>query len=227
MPSPDESYQRPGAPLPRGLLRTLWGTFLTGLIAIIPIAATLYVVVWLFTAADALLGGIAQPFLPDNWHIPGIGIVLAILLVLGLGAILQTGILGPPLISLTERVFERIPFVKSVYRGARDLLQFLSHKPEGDHRHVALVTLPGDIRLIGFITDTQPAQVITELADVSDEPLLTVYLPMSYQIGGYTLYLPASCVQRLEMPVEEAMRMVLTAGMNRQRGATSHQALDD
>jgi uncharacterized membrane protein len=61
---------------------------------------------------------------------------------------------------------------------------------------------------------------VPELIRNDDETVVAVYLPMSYQIGGYTLYLPEHCLQRLEMPVEEAMRMVLTAGMNRPRAQT-------
>jgi hypothetical protein len=69
----------------------------------------------------------------------------------------------------------------------------VSRPREGDSRHVVLVTLPGDIRLIGFITDTAPAQTVPEL-NLDGETVLAVYLPMSYQIGGYALYLPKRCL---------------------------------
>ena len=65
-----------------------------------------------------------------------------------------------------------------------------------------------------MVGTVSPAQAIPELT-LGGETVLAVYLPMSYQIGGYTLYLPERCIQRLEMSVEEGMRMVLTAGMNR------------
>jgi uncharacterized membrane protein len=204
----------PPSPLRRTFNR-LWSTFLTGLIAVLPIAATSYLVIWLVSAADALFGGMAKPLLPDAWDIPGIGIALAVLFVFGVGTLLKTGLLGPLLMRLTEAMFERLPLINSVYRGARDVMGFLSHPKDNDKRHVALITLANDVRLIGFITDASvPPSVDSQLPE-DGEKLMTVYLPMSYQVGGYTLYLPERCVQRLDISIEEAMRMVLTAGMHR------------
>lgn len=65
-------------------------------------------------------------------------------------------------------------------------------------------------------SSTTPARSVPELS-ADGEKVVAVYLPMSYQIGGYTVYLPERYLRRLVMPVEEAMRMVLTAGMNRPR----------
>lgn len=208
-------YRNPGTPRP---FARLWRTFLTGLVAIIPLAVTAYVVYWLFTAADSLLSGIGRALLPRDWYFPGLGLVVAVLAVLALGAALNAWSFGRVMLTLGSRLLERIPLVKTVYSGVRDLMLFVSRAPADDRRHVVLVTLPGDVRLIGFITDAAPAQAVPELA-LEDEPVLAVYLPMSYQIGGYTLYLPERRFQRLEMSVEEGMRMVLTAGMNRPRTA--------
>jgi hypothetical protein len=58
----------------------------------------------------------------------------------------------------------------------------------------------GGIRLIGFITHTAPAQAVPELTLDDGETVVALYLPMSYQIGGYALHLPECCLQRLEMP---------------------------
>lgn len=203
-------------PRPRHPLTSLWRTFLTGLVAIIPLAVTAYVVYWLFNAADSLFSGIGQALLPPGWYFPGLGLIAGLLAVLALGAILNVWVFGRVVLALGSRLLERIPLIKTVYSGVHDLMLFVSRTPDDDSRHVVLVTLPGDIRLLGFITDTAPAQAIPELT-LDGEAVLAVYLPMSYQIGGYALYLPERCLQRLEMSVEEAMRMVLTAGMNRPR----------
>jgi uncharacterized membrane protein len=195
----------------------LWRTFLTGLVAVIPLGVTLYVVYWLFSTADSLFSGIGQRLLPPGWYFPGLGLVVAVLVVLGVGAILNVWVFGRLTLTVGSRLLERIPLVKTVYSGVRDLMLFVSRTPDGDSRHVVLVTLPGDMRLIGFITDSEPAQAVPELTVGDGEKVLAVYLPMSYQIGGYVLFLPERCLQRIEMSVEEAMRMVLTAGVNRLR----------
>jgi uncharacterized membrane protein len=203
---------RSGRPLVR-----LWRTFLTGLVALIPLGVTGYLAYWLFTAADSLFSGIGQALLPTGWYFPGLGLIVAVLAVLAFGAVLNAWVFGRLMLRLGTRLLERIPLIKTVYGGVRDLMLFVARPPDAGNRHVVLVTLPGDIRLIGFITDTAPAQAVPELTLDDGEPVVAVYLPMSYQIGGYALYLPERCLQRLEMPVEEAMRMVLTAGMNRPR----------
>lgn len=205
---------RPAQVSPRPLVR-LWRTFLTGLVAVIPLGVTLYVVYWLFSAADSLFSGIGQRLLPAGWYFPGLGLVIAVLVVLGMGAILNVWSFGRLSLKVGSRLLERIPLIKTVYSGVRDLMLFVSRAPDGDRRHVVVVTLPGDIRLIGFITDSEPVQAVPELSAGDSEKMRTVYLPMSYQIGGYALFLPERCLQRIEMSVEEAMRMVLTAGMNR------------
>jgi uncharacterized membrane protein len=204
-------------PQPRELLARLWRTFLTGLVAVLPLGITAYLLYWLFTAADSLFSGVGQRLLPPGWYFPGLGIVTAVLAVLLLGAVLNAWAFGQMLVTLGNRLLGRIPLIKTVYSGVRDLMLFVSRASDDDNRHVVLVTLPGDIRLIGFITDPAPAQSVPELSTGTGETVLAVYLPMSYQIGGYALYLPERYVQRLEMPVEEAMRMVLTAGINRPR----------
>jgi uncharacterized membrane protein len=204
-------------PPPRHPLTLLWRTFLTGLAAVIPLAVTLYVVYWLFNAADSLFSGVGQRLLPPGWYFPGLGLLVAVLVVLGLGAILNVWVFGRLTLTMGSRLLERIPLIKTVYSGVRDLMQFVARAPDADSRHVVLVALPGDIRVIGFITDPEPAQAVPELSVGDAEKVLAVYLPMSYQIGGYTLFLPERCLQRIEMSVEEAMRMVLTASMNQPR----------
>jgi uncharacterized membrane protein len=217
MPRNQVPHQGRFEPRSRRPLVRLWRTFLTGLIPIVPVTVTGYVVYWVFTSADSLFRGIGEALLPPGWYFPGLGLVLAVLVVLALGALLNASVYGRLALRLGNRLLERIPLVKTVYGGVRDLMLFVARPPDSDTRHVVLVTLPGDIRLIGFITDPAPAEAVPELGLDNDETVLAVYLPMSYQIGGYTLYLPERCVQRLEMPVEAGMRMVLTAGMNRPR----------
>jgi uncharacterized membrane protein len=215
MPLSRHPPRRRPTPPSRHPLALLWRTFLTGLVAILPLGVTVYLVYWLFNAADSLFSGIGQLLLPPGWYFPGLGLVVAMLVVLAVGAVLNIWVFGRLMLTFGDRMLERIPLIKTVYSGIRDLMQFVSRAPDDDSRHVVLVTLPGDIRLIGFITDTTPAKSVPELSADDSETVVAVYLPMSYQIGGYALYLPERCLQRLQMPVEEAMRMVLTANMNR------------
>ncbi len=217
MPSYQAPRQYRPAPPSRPPLAWLWRAFLTGLVVVVPLAVTLYLLLWLFSVADSLFSGMGQALLPDGWYSPGLGLTVVVLIVVAIGAVVNAWAFGRLILGLANRILERIPLIKSVYGGVRDLMLFVSRSPASEKRRVVLVTLPGEMRLIGFITDAEPAQAVPELNRDDGETVVAVYLPMSYQIGGYTLYLPERCLQRLQMPVEEAMRMVLTAGMNRPR----------
>jgi uncharacterized membrane protein len=99
-----------------------------------------------------------------------------------------------------------------VYGAVRDLTGFLSKKDGRRFDKVVLVQVPNvPIRLLGFVTVEDLASIGLAQGDDS----VAVYLPMSYQIGGYTVLLPASYLQPLDMSMEEAMRFLITAGLSR------------
>ncbi|MGB7181935.1 MAG: DUF502 domain-containing protein [Burkholderiaceae bacterium] len=184
--------------------------FVQGLAALLPIAITLYLIYWLGTATEDILGQGLRLLFPDRYYLPGMGIGAGILLAFATGIVLRLWI-GRKLLQLGERVLRRVPVVKTIYSAARDFTAFWTADKKHDNRQVVLVTLPQGQQLIGFITQRQPGQLVPGL----DGPdLIAVYLPMSYQIGGYTVYMPASQVRHIDMSVEDAMRITLTAAMS-------------
>ncbi len=114
------------------------------------------------------------------------------------------------LVALGSGVLNRIPVVKSVYSALQDFFGYLGHRSTGDLSRVVLVTLEKDCRLVGFVTNPRfslPSR------NSDDAELVCVYLPMSYQIGGFMVLLPASRLEPLDISAEDAMRLVLTAGV--------------
>ena len=193
----------------------IWRTFLSGLATVLPVGITVYVGWWLLQQAEALFGGFARLLLPVGWYVPGIGVVLAAALVFLVGAFLNAWLFSR-LVGLGEGLIQRIPVVKTVYTGLRDLLHFLSReRGETSLQRVVSVELQPEVQVIGFVTDDDAARSVPELARDREDPLVSVYLPMGYQVGGYTLYLPASRLRPLDLSIEQAMRVVLTAGINR------------
>lgn len=180
--------------------------FLQGLLAIFPIAVTIAVLYWLGTTAEATLGRLLRYLLPDQWYLPGLGIVSGFLFVIIIGLLLNA-YLFRQLGRFTEKLFSGIPLVRTIYGSVRDIAKFASaSQREEELQKAVLVTLDQDIRVIGFITGRA-------VQFSGAEELYAVYLPMSYQIGGYTLLLPESRIQPLDMNVQDAMRYVLTAAM--------------
>lgn len=192
-----------------------WRTFLAGLATLLPIAITLYAVWWLVAWAERFFGQLVRVILPAGWYVPGIGVVLAIGAVFLFGVFLNAWLVSR-LVTLGEHLLERIPLVKTLYTGLRDLLRFVSRGSESrDLKHVVSIEIQPEVHMIGFVTDQDAGRSFPELARDEDDPLVTVYVPLGYQVGGHALYLPASRLTELDVSIEEAMRVVLTAGVNR------------
>jgi uncharacterized membrane protein len=186
--------------------RKIGNLFLQGLIAILPLAATLAILYWMGSFAEALLGGVLKILMPDQWYVPGMGLLAGIIVVFIIGLLANVYIFRH-LYQTFEGIIDRIPLVKTIFNSIRDIAGFLSNsKGKNEVQTPVLVKISDDIRLIGFIT-------CASVPFIPDEGVVSVYMPMSYQIGGYTVFLPKSRLEPLDMPVEDAMRLVLTAGM--------------
>jgi len=190
-------------------MTTLTQIFLRGLAAILPVALTLYLIYWLATSSERFLGGLIQLVLPEQVYLPGMGLLAGIALTFVAGLLVQAWLIRH-LWAWSEKLLESIPLVKTVYTGLRDIFSFASgdKKKQGLSR-VVRVRLPGDMKMIGFVTTEQPTW------RKGEEKHVAVYVPLSYQIGGHTLLIPPELLEPLDMKVEDAMRLALTAGMQR------------
>ena len=194
-------------------MRRLWNTFLKGVAAILPVALTVYVVVWLATTVESMLGNLLRVFIPSAHYYPGLGLVVAFIVILLVGMIVDAYIVKR-LIRSGESLLARIPIVKTIFGALKDFTRFLPANNKGrDLKRVVLWRF-GTARLVGFVTEDH---LNPRLFGANGEDIVAVYFPMSYQIGGYTLYLHKSDLEETQLSVEEAMRMVLIAGVTSQR----------
>ena len=192
------------------MFRKLRNALLRGLVVVLPIGLTLWLLWWLGTGTESLLQKVILLVVPAEHYQPGMGIVAAVLLLLAAGTLVNAYIVRRVL-ARWERFLDRIPVVKTIYGATRDFAKLLP--AGGKRRDLKRVVLAhfGDARIIGFVTQDNAY----ELGIVAEkEDLVAVYFPMSYQIGGYTALLPRSNVEPLDLPVEAAMRMVLTGGLS-------------
>ncbi len=194
-------------------MRRLWNTFLKGLAAVLPVALTVYVVFWLAKTAESVLGGPLRAWLPEDRYWPGLGLVVAFILILIVGVLVDAYIVRR-LFRYGESILARIPIVKTIFGAFKDFSRFL---PAGgkarDLKRVVLWRF-GTAQLIGFVTEEQ---LSPKLFGANHDELVAVYFPMSYQIGGYTLYLHKDELRETELSVEEAMRLVLIGGVTSQQ----------
>lgn len=189
-------------------MKKIWNLLMKGLAAVLPIGVTIYVVWWLGTSAESLLHDVITLVMPERYYWPGMGLAAGFLLLLGAGLVVNAYVVRW-LVRAWEDLLARIPFVKTVYAALRDLVKFLpGDRKRRDLKRVVLAAF-GEARVIGFVTRESPPELGSGGADV-----VAVYFPMSYQIGGYTLYLPRARLTPLDMSVEEALRLVLTGGVS-------------
>ena len=188
--------------------RNVGGIFLTGLLTLLPVVATIYFLVWLVRLVDALFGKPLLWLLPDAYH-GGMGVVLALAIVFGVGVLMQAYLFRRVFRGI-ERLLLEVPLVRSIYAALRDLAGLFG-KDSGPALQVVEVTLPGTgWRLLGFVTRTEFDDLPEGLGRQGD---IAVYLPMSYQIGGYTVFLPQKQVRPVDMSREDALKFILTAGL--------------
>lgn len=187
-------------------------TFFSGLAVVLPIAVTLVLLAWLLRTAESVLGGFTRFLLPEGAYVGGMGLVAALVLIFLIGALMEA-ILFRQVVGWFEKLLDRIPLVKTIYGAVRDLMGLFS-QGEGKKKFskVVLVEIPAlQAQLLGFVTIDDHADLPFKAPDAT----VAVYFPMSYQIGGYTLFLPRKQLQAIDMSMEDAMRFIVTAGMSR------------
>lgn len=192
------------------MFRKLRSALVSGLVVVMPIGLTLWLLWWFGSSTESLLRRAITLVIPDQYYRPGMGIAAAVLLVLTAGFLLNA-LLVRRILAAWEAFLDRIPVVKTIYGAIRDFTRLLP--ADGKRRDLKRVVLArlGDARLVGFVTRDDAA----ELGIVKKEDaLVAVYFPMSYQIGGYTMLVPRSAIVQLDLSVETAMRLVLTGGLS-------------
>lgn len=188
-------------------MKQIGGILLKGLVTILPIGLTIYFVYWLGVTTESLL---SQPIKwlvgPNYW--PGMGVLMGFLLLFVVGLAVNAFVVRRVL-GLGEELLLRVPVVKTVYSAIRDMTRLVNtEKRKGDLDRVVTIEFEFG-KLIGFVTQEHA----NTLGIGGGDDLVAVYLPMSYQIGGYTVYLPRSRLTETELTVEQAMRIVLTGGV--------------
>jgi uncharacterized membrane protein len=188
-------------------LNALGKLFLKGLVVVIPVSLTLAILWWLAREAEQVLGGLLVRFLPEGWYVPGMGVISAVAITILVGLLTHV-ILFQKLFAFGDTILNRLPLVKTIYSALKDIIGYLSPESRMALSKVVLVKIPGqDFEQLGFVTREDFSKLPMEL---TVEQPIAVYLPMSYQIGGYTLFLPRSSLTPVDLSFEEGMKLVIT-----------------
>jgi uncharacterized membrane protein len=189
-------------------LKNITATFLKGLFTLLPLLLSLYVFIWFLSFVENYSRHILLIFWPEFLYIPGMGVILAVVLIYLFGTVVDLP-LARWVFNMVESLFSELPVVKTVYVAIKDFTEYL--KPSRDKRHnqVVLVRFPGvAIEMVGLMT----RENLRDLPlPVTKDDRVAVYFPMSYQFGGATMFIPRAWVTPTSLSVEEAMRSIITA----------------
>ena len=181
--------------------------FLTGLVVLLPAVVSGFVLWRLFTGLDLILGRYVELYL--GRRIPGVGVVALILIIVGTGA-LASNILGKRLIRAGELLVGRIPIMRWIYRTTKQLFSTFLREKNTSFGKVVLVNFPTEgTYSMAFQT--------SESAPAAEGPigkrLVTVFLPTTPNpTSGYFLLVPEDKVIPLDIPVDEGLRYIVSAG---------------
>ncbi|PYF82256.1 MULTISPECIES: DUF502 domain-containing protein [Marinomonas] len=179
---------------------------LKGLAAVLPIGITVSLIYWLLATGEAIAQPLLLLLIPESLYFPGLGLIASLSMLVVTGFLVN--LYGfRYLVKISQNIFERIPLVKSIYGAIKDMMMVFNLAEKKEMKSVVSIEWNG-AQVIGFITGEQTGQQL-----FGEQDLVGVYVPLSYQIGGMTLYISRDRLTVLDIGVEEAMRLALTAGV--------------
>lgn len=199
-------------------MKSIYKYFFRGLITILPLALTMYLLYVSVAWMESLALTVLRPFV-GGIYFPGMGLILGVLGIVAVGMLVSKHPVRR-MLSYVEWPFTSIPVVKSVYSSLKSFADYFTPSTAQGGQQVVILRIPGqEIELVGLVTRRSTA-------DLPDGFLpgerVAIYLPMGYMIGGYTAFVPASWVTPIAMSVEEAMRSSLIAWMSRASTPPTH-----
>jgi uncharacterized membrane protein len=186
---------------------------LTGLVVVVPITVTIYIIQALVQVMDDFLGFIPTAYHPDTllgFHLPGLGLVLVTILVFLIG-LLTHSYVGTKLVHWWDLVVGRIPVVRNIYQAIKQLTEALFSNTGNHFKQVVMIEFPrAGLYSVGFLA----GPVKGELQTKTGEAIMHIFIPCTPNpTTGYYVLVPEKDLIFLEMTVEEAFKMIISSGL--------------
>jgi uncharacterized membrane protein len=201
---------------PPGLLARLRSSFLTGLVVILPIALTMWVI-WTVTG---WIDGWVLPFIPAQFQphqyigidLRGVGVVIFLVFTVVVGWTAK-GIIGRSLIRWGEGLVDRTPVVRSIYNGLKQIAETVFAQSETNFDKACLIEYPRKgVWMVGFISSSAKGEVAEKLP--LTEPYFSVFVPTTPNpTSGFLIFAPESELIDLDLSIEDAAKLVISAGL--------------
>ncbi|MDF1857088.1 DUF502 domain-containing protein [Pseudooceanicola sp.] len=199
-----------------GILARLRSSFLTGIVVIAPIGLT----IWLLWTLAGWVDGVVLPLVPNTVkpekyigiNLRGVGIIFFLLFTILVGWVAK-GLLGRSLLHFAENLVEQLPFVRSVYNGVKQIAETVFAQSDRSFEKACLIEYPRKgIWAIGFVSTEARGEVNARATTMSQ--LVSVFVPTTPNpTSGFLLFFPREDVIELDMSVEDAAKLVISAGL--------------
>lgn len=179
-------------------MKRLTRYFFEGLVFIVPVVATIYVVYFLFVKIDRIF----------KFEVPGAGVLVTLVLIT-LTGLVASNFLTTKLVGLVDKLFRRLPLVKMIYSSVKDLVGAFVGDKKGFNKPVSVVLSPGSgAKILGFITSEN-------LESFGLRDSVAVYLPQSYNFAGNLIVVPREMVTPIKADSGELMAFIVSGGITR------------
>jgi uncharacterized membrane protein len=188
--------------------------FLTGLLVLIPISLCIYIIKIVISAADRLLGLLPPQYNPETYlpfHIPGLGIIVTLVLIFLVGLV-TANFVGKRVVDGIELLFAKIPLVRTIYTGAKEIVQTFIHDRPAQFHQVVLIEYPRKgIYCIAFVTGLPMGELVSKV----DGDLLNLFIPTTPNpTSGFYILVSREEVIPLNISIEDAFKLIMSAGMS-------------
>lgn len=203
-------------------MKKLSSIFLKGLFTLLPLLISIYALTWFLKLVENFARNGLLFFWPDALYVPGMGVAVMVIIIFAFGVVVERPYTRWMMRTL-EGSLSYVPLLKTVYLAIKDFTDFLQPTQKKKANQVVLLKFPGlDMEIVGLLT----REDFRDLPNgVTKSGRVAVYIPISYQLGGYTIFVPREFVTPIEMSVEQAMRSIVTAWLP--GGAQKLEARDE
>jgi uncharacterized membrane protein len=177
--------------------------FLSGLLAILPIGITVWIIVKAVELGDSFLGAYIRKITPSN--IPAIGLIATVILIFLVGLLVH-GYIGKHIRSWIEILFLKTPIIKSIYKPIRDIVENFSSPNNENFKTVVMVNYPNEhTKSMGFVTKQK--------VELENNDLTAVFIPTTPNpTNGFLVYFKKEDLTEIGIPVDEALKIIISLG---------------
>lgn len=192
-------------------MNSLTRMFLLGLSILLPVVLSIQLIIWLVSTIEVWLKSLWLLLFAESSYFPGLALIAFVLLSTAIGALSRQSLIRY-FLKIPGVALERTPVVRYIYSTIKDFLDLMGGKTFSD-QSVVWVSLPQvQGRILGIVTK-QGSDKGSRLAEIIESDEVAVYLPMSYQAGGYMLVVSRSQIEKTDLSPGEALHLIMSAGL--------------